>query len=161
MIKVLLSYQCPRYWAVLQSCNNKDITVLAQIIPVNQKDRNEDTDINPHTHVDTRNRTASSTSGAGQTRWLNIEECKYIHIYYPAQISTPSININLDSSWIWQKRKLGIALNSLAQGRAFWAEDQDHRHKETTSNKCNLMKLSNFSTAKDDIIEAKCHPTEQ
>jgi hypothetical protein len=28
---------------------------------------------------------ASSTNGAGQTGFLNVEECKYIHIYHPAQ----------------------------------------------------------------------------
>jgi hypothetical protein len=33
---------------------------------------------------------ASLTNGAGVTRYLHIEHCKYIHIYYPAQNSSPS-----------------------------------------------------------------------
>ena len=33
---------------------------------------------------------ASSTNGASLTGSLSVEECKLIHIYYPAQSSSPS-----------------------------------------------------------------------
>jgi hypothetical protein len=65
-------------------------------IETNQRPRNKPT----HTPKDTWYLTekpkpyngkmkASSTNGACLTRYLHVEECKYIHIYHPAQHSIP------------------------------------------------------------------------
>jgi hypothetical protein len=39
--------------------------------------------------MNTGGKITSSTSKAGQIGWLHVEECKWIHMYYTEQYSTP------------------------------------------------------------------------
>jgi hypothetical protein len=67
---------------------------------VAQWNRIEDLELNQYTYKDListkevktyiRKKRASSTNGTVLTGCLHVEECKKIHIYYPAQIKSPN-----------------------------------------------------------------------
>ena len=83
----------------------------------------EDPDINSHAYghlifdKEARNthwkKKASSTNGAGQTRYLHVEECKQIHIYHPNKELKPKwikdLNLKQDT-WNLMKESVGNRL---------------------------------------------------
>jgi hypothetical protein len=56
---------------------------------------------------------ASSTNGAGLAECLHVKECKYTHIYYPAQNSSPS---GSKASTKKKKKKKLYTLNLIQSG---------------------------------------------